>query len=252
MKYKFTVITVVFNAENLIEETISSVISQSIFNDVQFIIIDGKSTDSSSSIISKYLMNIDVYICESDSGIYDAMNKGINRSLGEWIFFLNAGDTFFDNYTLSKLNSKIKDEDEIIYGNINIQYNGVSKTIYPKKLVYINFMMVLCHQAVFIKRNFLDLHKLRFNLKFKLASDYELIFKCYRLGSKFIYIDLDISNYDLTGRTFRNPLNYLKEISCVIDDNNNLYKAFFLNFLMRVYNLKIYLYVFIKKIFNNS
>jgi cellulose synthase/poly-beta-1,6-N-acetylglucosamine synthase-like glycosyltransferase len=91
-----SIITVVYNGEKFLEETIKSVINQT-YDNVEYIIIDGGSSDGTIDIIKKYEDYIDYWVSEKDNGIYDAMNKGIDLATGIWINFMNAGDLFFDN-----------------------------------------------------------------------------------------------------------------------------------------------------------
>lgn len=97
-----TIITVCFNAVNVIERTILSIINQT-YPNVEFIIVDGGSKDSTIDVIRKYDNKISKWISEPDKGIYDAMNKGIKLATGEWINFMNAGDCFSDENVLSKI-----------------------------------------------------------------------------------------------------------------------------------------------------
>ena len=99
-KLKFTIITVSYNAESCIEGTIKSVLIQS-YKNIEYIIIDGGSTDNTLKIINKYKKEIDIIVSEPDQGIYDAMNKGLNLAKGHFVNFLNAGDTFYNNEVLS-------------------------------------------------------------------------------------------------------------------------------------------------------
>ena len=94
-----TVVTVTYNAQDYLEKTIQSIISQS-YSDIEYIIIDGGSTDGTLDIIKKYEKNITYWVSESDNGIYDAMNKGIKKASGEWINFMNAGDGFVDTNSI--------------------------------------------------------------------------------------------------------------------------------------------------------
>jgi len=100
-----TVITVVLNGEKALEETIKSVISQT-YPNVEYIIIDGGSTDGTLDIIKKYEDYIDYWVSEPDKGIYDAMNKGVDLTTGQWINFINAGDRFYDEDLIEEIFSK--------------------------------------------------------------------------------------------------------------------------------------------------
>lgn len=98
---KLSVITVVYNGEAFLEDTIKSIINQT-YENIEYIVIDGASTDGTLNIIKKYEDKIDYWVSESDLGIYDAMNKGIDVASGEFINFLNAGDRFVDEHVWKK------------------------------------------------------------------------------------------------------------------------------------------------------
>lgn len=112
-----SVITVVFNDVKGLERTIESVISQT-FHSIEFIIIDGGSTDGTLDVIKKYEKYISKWISEPDRGIYDAMNKGVRISTGDWLIMMNAGDVFADKYVVEKVFSyRIPDTINIVYGD---------------------------------------------------------------------------------------------------------------------------------------
>lgn len=99
---KITIVTVTYNCSKILKETLESCINQD-YENVEYIIIDGASTDGTLDIINQHSENISFILSEPDKGIYDAMNKGIEHATGEWIFFLNAGDKFYSNKTLTPL-----------------------------------------------------------------------------------------------------------------------------------------------------
>jgi glycosyltransferase involved in cell wall biosynthesis len=117
-----TVITVTYNAEKSLENTILSVINQS-FNDIEYIVIDGGSTDGTLDIIRKYDEKINFWISEPDKGIYDAMNKGIKLANGIWLNFMNSGDSFVDYNVLSHIFSvKYSDDVKFLYSDFYLKY----------------------------------------------------------------------------------------------------------------------------------
>ena len=124
---KITIITVCYNAISTIEDTIKSVLSQT-YENLEYIIIDGGSIDGTIDIIKKYEKQISYWQSEPDKGVYDAMNKGIKLSTGEWINFMNAGDSFYNTEVLQSLNLYFSDsQTDIIYGDTCIEINNKNK-----------------------------------------------------------------------------------------------------------------------------
>ena len=129
----FSVITVSFNSEDTIEETINSVLSQRDIN-YEYIIIDGKSTDKTYSIINKYSESIDKIISEKDNGLYDAMNKGIALSRGKYISIINSDDYYTNNHVLyDVMNVFSKENVDTVFGNI-YYFNKKNKNIITRAL----------------------------------------------------------------------------------------------------------------------
>ena len=106
MKPKVSIITVVFNGENIIEKTMQSVFAQT-YDNIEYIIVDGKSSDNTLSIIEKYKEKISVLISEKDKGLYDAMNKGLQVATGDYVWFMNGGDQIADAQVLTKIFCRI-------------------------------------------------------------------------------------------------------------------------------------------------
>lgn len=196
-----TVITVVYNGESTLEQTIISVVNQS-YTNIEYIIIDGGSKDRTIDIIKKYEDKIDYWQSEPDNGIYDAMNKGIILASGEWINFMNSGDSFFQVSTISDcfMNKSFKDVD-VIYGDSN-QIDGNKKIYCPSgnnsNLLYRG--PCYRHGASFVKT---EVHKKNlFDISRKdlgYALDFNLIYSLKCQGFIFKKLPMIIINYDKEG-----------------------------------------------------
>lgn len=190
---KITVITISYNAFQDIENTILSVINQT-YSDIEYIIIDGGSTDGTIDIIKKYETKISYWISEPDNGIYDAMNKGIQKATGFWINFMNAGDSFYNNKTIERFINTHPSYADIVYGDTMIKLSAGDFLDKPKPIEEITKGMVFGHQATFIKA---ELHKkMLFDITYKSSGDYNFFYHAYKLGYKFAYIPIIIANYE--------------------------------------------------------
>jgi glycosyltransferase involved in cell wall biosynthesis len=193
-----SVITVVRNGASTIEKTILSVINQD-YKDFEYLIIDGLSTDGTLDIINKYTDKIKTVISEPDKGIYDAMNKGITVSNGDWIYFLGSDDLLYENSTLSQVFSNDHPGVDVLYGNVKFLH---SHQIYDGEY---NFEKLCirspCHQAVFYRKKLYEEFG-NFNINFTTASDYVLHVKTFSGGAKWKYINQTIAIFNDTGASF--------------------------------------------------
>lgn len=218
-----SIITVSYNAASTIEQTILSVINQT-YPNIEYIIIDGGSTDGTVDIIKKYSDKIAYWISESDKGIYDAMNKGIIKATGEWINFMNAGDTFYKIDVLDKVFSLTELWDKnVVYGGVNMDYGSYSKVIYPKKVTKYN-PMPFNHQCVFVRASLLK--EYMFDTTYRYAADYNFFCKILERGG-FTKIHLIIANYLVDGVSSLHGISVNKER---IRSNPNWY-TFYLHML---------------------
>ena len=197
----FSIITACFNGASLLKLTINSIINQD-YSDYEYIIIDGGSTDGSIQIIKENARFIDYWVSEPDQGIYDAMNKGIDFSRGNYLFFLNVGDELFDRRVLSELAAQIHKEvfPEIIFGNVALLQRG-SGTEFIQSREYCDvvslFFKPINHQSVFASRKTLES---KFNLNFKMLADYDwLMSQITKEDVHILYVDRIVSRYDLQG-----------------------------------------------------
>jgi len=241
---KISIVTVCFNSEKTIEDTIKSVISQTYFPFVEYVIIDGLSCDRTLELINKYSKHLKFVVSERDMGIYDAMNKGIQAANGDVIGILNSDDLYFDQYVLEEV-AKSFDQDkdlDFLYGDIvyvkqvdtsKIVRKWVSKRYFPKFFDYGN---VPPHPALFIRKRVIEKVGL-FNLDFKFAADYEYmlrLFKKYNFNTK--YINRFIVKMRLGGATNKSLRNIFK-------GNVEIYKAWKFNgFSMPLYFFPIKLF----------
>ncbi|WP_207424008.1 glycosyltransferase family 2 protein [Desertivirga brevis] len=219
---KISIITVVFNNDKTIREAITSVLSQT-YSDIEYIIIDGGSSDDTLAIINEFSSSITTLISEPDRGIYDAMNKGIKCSTGQIIGILNSDDLYEDQNVLSDVMSAFEKDSEldIVYGNLKYVKPNTKDTVVRKwksKKYYNSFFddgNVPPHPCLFV-RNVVYQKAGLFNQKYKLAADYEFmlrIFKRYKFKSK--YMDRWMVRMRLGGATnssFKNIINQNREI----------------------------------------
>jgi glycosyltransferase involved in cell wall biosynthesis len=175
---KITIITVVRNGEQYIENTITSVLEQT-YNNIEYIIIDGASTDGTVDIIRKYSDKLHYWISEKDTGIYDAMNKGVRASTGDWLLFINADDFLADkNAIQSSVPHLLNTPHKIAYGDIIYRYpDGTDKKYgvewHDLKKRFREVAMYLAHQATFHASS---LFKERlFDTSYKIAGDYDFL-----------------------------------------------------------------------------
>lgn len=224
-KNRVSVITICKNAQALITQTILSVTEQT-YPDIEYIIIDGQSSDGTADMISEYLDKIDIYICEPDDGIYNAMNKGIEKASGDWLCFMNAGDTFAHKNVVNDVfsngagyNGKI-----VIYGDFVT--SDTHNTIKASDIAVIKHRMPFCHQSAFLRnRGFY------FRTDLQIASDYALFYDIYMSygRSAFFYTQRIIAVFDKSGISVKNlKLLYEEYYKLYIEHKEYLYGFYYL------------------------
>lgn len=215
---KVSVITICYNAEKEIEKTLVSVMDQT-YENIEYIIIDGQSKDNTleiiNSVLSKY-PNRDVKLSsETDNGIYDAMNKGIQKATGEWINFMNAGDSFFHSRTLEEMCSELCPEIDILRGNIIRKYSkfdvkSVGVTSQCPGIMDM-FNNTFHHQACLIRHMLFEKYGL-YSLDYKLCSDWKFFYECVVINHvKSKYIDKTVALFSMDGASSENALKYRME-----------------------------------------
>ncbi|MEM9052454.1 MAG: glycosyltransferase family 2 protein, partial [Bacteroidota bacterium] len=177
---KVSIITISFNAVDTLEDTILSVLNQS-YENIEYIVVDGASTDGSLDIVEKYRNDIDKFVSEPDEGIYFAMNKGLNMATGDLVAILNADDTYSSNNVISRVVSKIEQsQTDSLYGDLHyVDRNKVGNVVRRWKAgrfvrsFFLKGWMVP-HPTFFVKKEVYDKYGL-FNTDLKTSADYEFM-----------------------------------------------------------------------------
>lgn len=217
-----SVITVVFNGKKHIEQSIKSVLIQK-YPIIEYIIIDGASTDGTVDIIKKYEAKITTFISEKDYGIYNAMNKGLKLAKGEIIAILNADDYFFPESIQCVVNKFEESKSDVVYGNMTKlrEFNGQE---YFKKVVpNIDLMeqtMPIFHPATFIKKEVYD-EVGGFNETYKLSADYDLIYRIYKAGKRFEYLNKSLTVFRIGGASNVNCNSYKEGYQILLYQNSH-------------------------------
>lgn len=234
-----TIITVVYNGVREIGQTICSVVGQD-YPNLEYIIVDGASSDGTIDVINQYKDEISLIISEPDYGIYDAMNKAISHANGRWINFMNCGDSFASNDVISQIFDKsIDPKYDVIYGDTIFVYPKISLYIRADKLNTLTYKMPFCHQSVFVMSELLS--ETKFCAKYKIAADYNLFYSLYKDNHKFLYKSIPVSNYQLVdGISYNNTIRCYKEM-CVIrnEKKNIIYYCVLLKLQIRSWLIKI-------------
>lgn len=219
---KFSIITVTYNAEKVLEDTIQSVISQT-YRNVEYIIVDGASKDHTLEIVNKYHNRINKVISEPDKGLYDAMNKGIQLATGDYLCFLNAGDKFHDSETLQKVVHTLKGQElpDVIYGETAIvdeegHFLHMRRLSTPAHLNWKSFKqgMLVCHQAFFANRKLAINHL--YDLQYRFSADFDWCIRIMKKAKCLHNTRLTLIDYLNEGMTTKNHKASLKERFCIM------------------------------------
>lgn len=238
---KISVITVTYNAENWIEGTILSILNQST-PDFEYLIIDGKSKDGTLDIIKKYeqkIINREYasisienfhWISEPDKGLYDAMNKGIALAVGDFLWFINAGDKINDVDTIGRIVAKLSDHpcSDVIYGQTSIIDSNDNILGDRHKLAPENFTkkdllhgLVVCHQSILVRRSIAP----NYDLKYRISADYDWVCKVMEKTSGNVFLNECISRFMMAGLSSDNLAKSWRERFFIMSKHFGLFRT---------------------------
>lgn len=201
---KITVITICLNADKTLRKAIESVLTQT-YKEIEYVVVDGLSTDSTPGIIEQYKDEISKYISEPDDGLYSAMNKGIAISSGDIIFFLNADDSFYDDDVIKSVMNQFEKHPylDLVFGDIVWVHNG--NEVYCKQTSQVTrtglARRTISHQSIFVRKEMFQ--KLgNFRQEYRVVSDYEWILRVFLTGQcNYLYVAQPIARFMLHGRS---------------------------------------------------
>lgn len=210
-----SIITVTYNAEQVLETTLQSVISQT-YHHIEYILIDGASKDRTLAIAEKYRDRIQLLISEPDRGLYDAMNKGIALATGEYVCFLNAGDSFHQDDTLQQMMQSIKGRElpDVLYGETALvdskgHFLRMRRLSAPEVLTWKSFRqgMLVCHQAFIARRTLMQ----PYNLSYRYSADFDWCIHILKKAETVHNTHLTLIDYQDEGMTTQNRKASLME-----------------------------------------
>lgn len=246
MSAKISIITITFQAEKYVERTLQSVGMQDHRSQFEYIIIDGGSTDQTLDLLNKYAHLTDFVQSESDQGIYDAMNKGLQNANGEYVLFLNAGDTFANEHSLKEILAQLKSNPDILYGDANFvdtngQLVGLRSEITPHQLpenlrwTDFKYGMLVCHQSFIPKKSIAPL----FSLEYQLSSDIDWEINCLKVASFTKKMETPICNYLTGGASVQNLKKSWQERFAIIRKHFGLVPSLWFHLIIVLRGLKL-------------
>lgn len=218
MPKTFSVITINYNNLAGLQRSFESVSKQSSRSDIEYIVIDGGSTDGSADFLQNNKAEIDVLVMEKDGGIYDAMNKGLNASTGKYVWFINSGDAIYANNTAEELLLLAKKDSDIIFGDTMFINNkgeeiGLISKLKPQILPLhlhpksFQFGMSVCHQSFIVKRTICP----PYNLQYRQAADIDWILNILKKHPRNVRAQGIVSRFELGGSSYQNEKKAWKE-----------------------------------------
>lgn len=224
----FSIITVTYNARKALERTLQSVGGQT-YGEIEYVVIDGGSTDGTMEQVARWREQVTdertrrgaepmrcVTVSEADRGLYDAMNKGLKRATGNYLWFLNAGDTFKSPETVAQL-AEVAERNgmpDILYGETDVtdsegRFIAARRLKAPDVLTWRGFRtgMRVCHQAFVVKRSVAPMY----DLQYRFSADFDWCIRCMKQAQRIVNSRMRLVNYEAEGMTTRNRKASLAE-----------------------------------------
>lgn len=206
---RVSVVTVVLNSRNLVEQTILSVLNQD-YEDLEYLILDGESTDGTLDIIERYRSKVDLLLVEKDSGIYDAMNKSARLATGDYIIFMNSGDEFASPLSVSEMCASAPNGETLVCGGWIVKYPwGLERTCWPSPLERAWKGMFVQHQSIMVKTDYMREHP--FDLSLRLGADYAFLLGLLAIGEKMAICPSIVSRVSSNGASDNDRVRVLRD-----------------------------------------
>lgn len=199
MSKTLTVITVTYNAERTLEKTLRSVIGQTVFSEqVEYILVDGGSTDSTMEVVERYRPHFAHIVSEKDHGIFDAMNKGVKLATAPWVVFINADDALYNNRTIEELHLDTEKPDHIVYGDhLEVYPDGREQQAkanpfwqHPEWIMGLG----ICHQSIYAPTQWMQEHPFAWK-EYPHCADFEAMYHWHQQGKSFSYVERPLCRF---------------------------------------------------------
>ena len=209
---KVTVVTVTYNNAEGLARTLPSVLAQS-YPNLEYIVVDGGSTDASLALIQSHAGRIAHWVSEADGGVYDGMNKGVKLASGDWIIFMNAGDTFQNQDTVTEMFQAPADDADILYGGMLRFYEkeGVTRAVPGRPVSVLPLQMPCSHQSLFARRTLLE--RFPFSTDFSIVADHEFVLRAQLAGLRFRQVDRAIGVFATGGKSDQQRAGALDQLT---------------------------------------
>lgn len=224
---KISIITVVRNAENALRETLTA-LKDLDYPNKELIVIDGKSSDGTTKVIQEFSMDLFYWISEKDKSLYDAMNKGMKKATGEYLWFINAGDLPYDSTILSQIFLPTENYADIYYGETMVvdgkgEELGLRRKELPDELTWKSLKggMVVCHQSIIVRSDIAPFY----SLKYRYAADIEWVISCLKLANTIENTHLILSKFQAGGISTRMRRNSLRERFIIMKEHYGLFST---------------------------